>query len=76
MQGQNVTALFSELPANATNQQGLEWLERIRRVLVRWEELPANETHMMTPEIAKQAIDELNEMERLIYRDMNESRQA
>jgi hypothetical protein len=76
MDGKNVIALFSQLPANATNEQGLVWIERTRRVLLRWEELPADETQMMTPEIVEQAIGELNEMERLIYRDMNASRQA
>jgi len=72
----NVRKLFSELPANATNGQALEWIERIRRVLSRWEELPADQTQMMTPDIAQQAIGELDEMERMIHRDMNALRQA
>ncbi len=76
MPGQNVTPIFSALPANATNEQRLLWIERMRRVLARWEELPADQTQMMTREIVEQAIGELNHMERLIYRDMNESRQA
>ena len=76
MSRQNVTPIFSALPANATNQQGLLWIERVRRVLTRWEELPADQTQMMTPDIVEQAIGELNHMEWLIYRDMNEARQA
>lgn len=76
MSGQNVTPIFAALPANATNDQGLLWIERVRRVLLRWEELPADQTQMMTPEIVEQAIGELDHMEGLIYRDMNESRQA
>ena len=76
MDAPNVRKLFSELPANATNGQALEWIERIRRVLSRWEELPADQTQMMTPDIAQQAIGELDEMERMIHRDMNALRQA
>ena len=76
MDGQNVTPLFSELPPNATTRQALDWIERTRRVLLRWEELPAQQTQMMTPEIVEQAINELNHMEWLIYRDTEESRQA
>jgi hypothetical protein len=69
-------AMFPELPADATNEQALAWIERVRRVLGRWEELPAQQTQMMTPELVDQAIGELNHMEWLIYRDMNASRQA
>jgi hypothetical protein len=76
MYGKKVIALFPQLPDNATNEHGLAWIERTRRVLSRWEELPADETQMMSPEIVEQAIGELNEMERLIYRDMNASQQA
>jgi hypothetical protein len=76
MSGENVTAIFSALPANVTNEQALAWIKRVRRVLSRWEELPADQTQAMTPEIVEQAIGELNHMEWLIHREMNASRQA
>ena len=49
MSGENVTAIFSAVPANATSEQALAWIERVRRA--RWEELSADQTLAMTPEM-------------------------
>jgi hypothetical protein len=76
MTGQNVTALIPALPADATNADALSWIERLRRVLMRREELPSDQTPAMTPELAQKALDELCEMERLVRRDMAASHMA
>ena len=76
MHAENVTALFAALPENATDKEAVAWMDRVRRILTRWEELPAEQTQAMTPELVEQAIGELNEMERLIYPDTNAARQV
>jgi hypothetical protein len=76
MYGPNVVPLLRELPADATAKEALKWIERARRIITRWEELPASQTEMMSPEIVARSLDELNHMEHLVYRDINNTRKG
>ena len=66
----NVTSLLRELPANATNAEALAWVSRMRRLIDRWEELPRYGMHSMTPDLKRQAHEELDAMERSVRRNM------
>jgi hypothetical protein len=76
MNSETTIAIFRPLPADATNGEALIWIERLRRVLMRWEELPPDQTQSMTREIAEEALFELDEMERMVCRDMEASMEA
>ena len=68
----DITALlpFHELPADATNAEALAWVSRMRRVVDRWETLPGYQERSMTPELRKEAYDQLADLERGIERNM------
>ena len=66
----NPVIKLSELPAHATNAEALEWVAGMRRVLDRWETLPGYKERSMTPELERQAREELDEVERSIRRNM------
>ena len=59
-----------EMPADATNAEALAWVNRMRRLLDRWENLPDHEGRSMTPKLMLQAREELDEVERGVHRNM------
>jgi hypothetical protein len=61
---------MNELPGNATNSEALAWVNRMRRLLDRWETLPEVANRSPTPELKRQAHGELDEVERSIRRNM------
>jgi hypothetical protein len=61
---------MNELPGNATNSEALAWVNRMRRLLDRWETLPEVANRSLTPELRRQAHGELDEVERSIRRNM------
>jgi hypothetical protein len=56
----------NKLPAHANCGETLAWVGRMRRVLDRWETLPEYASRSMTPELRKQAHEELDEVERMV----------
>ena len=65
-----IKSLMRELPANATNAEALAWVARMRRIVDRWEELPEYSSRSMTPELRKQAHEELDSVERMVHANM------
>ena len=61
---------MNELPRHATNSEALAWVNRMRRLLDRWETLPEVANRSLTPELKRQAHGELDEVERGIRRNM------
>ena len=59
-----------ELPSNATNGEALDWVENMRRIVDRWNTLPDHENRSMTPELHRQAHTGLDELEKMIRRNM------
>ena len=66
----NTVPFLDKLPADATNAEATQWLNRMRRLLDRWENLPDHEGRSMTPELMRQAREELDELESSISRNM------
>jgi hypothetical protein len=64
-------SLLNELPGDATNAEGLAWVNRMRRVLDRWETLPDSQRRSMTPDLKRQAYSELDAVEHSIRRNMS-----
>jgi hypothetical protein len=67
----NTIPILQELPAKATNAEALAWVTRMRRLVDRWEALPGYQSFSMTPELRRQAHEELNEVELSIRRNMS-----
>jgi len=65
-----ITSRLRELPDNATNAEALAWVATQRRILDRWDDLPDASSRSMTPELRKQAHEELDVMERMIRENM------
>lgn len=63
-------ALLQPLPATATNADALALLDRMRRLVARWETLPDHENRSMTSARKKQANRVLDELEESIRRNM------
>jgi hypothetical protein len=70
---QDGTLMLNELPATATCGEGLAWVNRMRRILDRWDDLPDAAQRMMTPELKVQANAELDQVEETIRRTMAEA---
>jgi hypothetical protein len=70
MQQCNTIPILPELPAKATNAEALAWVTRMRRLVDRWEALPGYQS-FMTPELRRQAHEELDEVELSIRRNMS-----
>jgi hypothetical protein len=68
----DITALLPlhELPADATNAEALAWVSRMRRMVDRWEMLPGYQERSMTPELQREAYDQLADLQRSIERNM------
>ena len=66
----SVTSLLRELPATATNAEALAWVARMRRLIDRWEELPGYASRSMTPDLKRQAGEELDAVEQSVRRNM------
>jgi len=68
----DMTALLplNELSACASNAEALAWVSRMRRVVDRWETLPGYQERSMTPELRREAYDQLADLERSIERNM------
>ena len=66
----NVASLLNELPASATNVETLAWVNRMRRLMDRWEELPGYASRSMTPDLQRQAREELDAVEQSVRRNM------
>jgi hypothetical protein len=67
----NTIPLLQELPANATNAEALDWVSRMRRVVDRWESLPGYKSFSMTPELRRQAYEELDAVELSVRRNIS-----
>jgi superfamily II RNA helicase len=72
MERSNTLPMLTELPANSTNAEALEWVRRMRRLVDRWEELPGYKSFSMTPQLRRQAHQELDEVELGVRRNMAE----
>lgn len=70
MRDETVVSLLNELPDSASNTEALAWVKRMRRIIDRWESLPAYAVRSMTPELKRQAHAELDEVEHTIRRHM------
>lgn len=71
MPGVQITSKLRELPDNATHAEALTWVATQRRILDRWDDLPDASSRSMTPELRKQAHEELDTMERMIRENMS-----
>jgi hypothetical protein len=58
------------LPADATYAEAILWLEKMRRVVDRWDDLPDAHRCSMTPQGKREAHAELDLLEDKIRRDM------
>jgi len=67
----NTIPLLQELPADATNAEALDWVRRMRRVVDRWESLPGYKAFSMTPELRRQAHEELDAVELSVRRNIS-----
>ena len=65
-----ITSLMRGLPENATNAEALAWVANMRRIVDRWDALPDASSRSMTPELRKQAHEELDAVERSVHRNM------
>ena len=63
--------ILPELPAHATNAEALAWVNRMRRVVDRWESLPGYQSFSMTPELRQQVREELDAVELSVRRNMS-----
>ncbi len=63
-------SLLRELPADATNEEALAWINRMRRVEGWWDELPGHAGKSIPPEVRKQALEELDVLERMVRENM------
>lgn len=65
-----ISSRLRELPDSATNAEALAWVANQRRILDRWDDLPDASSRSMTPELRRQAQEELDVMERMIRENM------
>lgn len=64
------TSLLKELPADATNEEALAWVNRMRHVANWWDELPEYGAQPVPSEVRKEVIEELDLMERMVRENM------
>lgn len=64
-----ITSLTT-LPADATYGEAILWLEKMRRVVDRWDDLPDAHRCSMTPQAKREVHAELDLLEDKIRRDM------
>ena len=64
------TSLLKGLPDDATNEEALAWVDRMRHVTDWWDELPQYASQSIPPELRKQAREELDTMERMVRENM------
>lgn len=62
--------LLRELPADATNEEALAWVNRMRHVAAWWNDLPEYASQSIPPELRKEVQEELDKMERMLRKDM------
>jgi hypothetical protein len=74
MPRENVVSLLPALPDDASCNEALGWIERPRRTISRWEELPAAQTEMMPRETAELALAELDLIEARVRRNERRAR--
>jgi hypothetical protein len=58
------------MPADATNEEALAWVNRMRHVANWWDELPEFASQSIPPELRKQAHEELDTLERMVRENM------
>ena len=70
MTAAQITSRMSGLPENATNAEALVWVERMRRIVDRWDALPGSEMSSMTPELKKEAHEQLDKVAQMVRKNM------
>jgi hypothetical protein len=63
-------SVLTDLPANATNSEAIEWLGRMRRLVNRWDRLPDAANRSMTPDVRRLAERQLDKIEMTLATDM------
>jgi hypothetical protein len=66
----NTVTSLATLPANATFGEAMAWLDRMRRLIDRWDTLPESATRSMTPVSKREAYAELDLMKDTLLREM------
>lgn len=64
------TSLLRELPADATNEEALAWVNRMRQVAGWWDELPEYASRSISDELRRQSHAELDTLERMVRENM------
>ena len=70
MRHETVVSIFDTLPGSATPEEALAWVKRTRRIIESQDKLPTWECSSLTPEMKRQAQEELDEAEHRLRRDL------